>query len=186
MFSTADRPQDYDTTLAEYQASRARYIRAVTSDAERRLMETIGKRREPLREEIGNLTLLAQDRYEGYQVRLKAYAAKAPGRVTASGMLPPSAAERISGINKLYKEAVHAAEEFREINAIIQKRIEKLGEMDWKLRVQVEQHGRDVIAQLETEIGLEGAFRRDPLLGRAHARMLAARARQTTVRDTAI
>lgn len=173
-----DPALDYQAAAAEYHASRARYIRTVTSDVERRLAETIGKRRESLREEISNLTLLAQSRYENYQDALKAYAAKAPSRVTADGLKQPSPPERmISGINKLYKAAALAAEEFREVNDIIKKRKDKLSDLDYKLRTQVEQYGRDLIAQLETERGLEGAFARDPLLGRAHARMLALRQR---------
>lgn len=175
-----DQPTvEYNVAVAEYQASRARYIRTVTSDVEKRLSETIGKRRESLREEISNLTLLAQSRYDIYQLALRSYAAKAPGRVTADGMRRPSPSERmVAGINKLYKAAVQAAEEFREVNDIIKKRKEKLSEVDYKLRVQLEQYGRDLIAQLETESGLEGAFRRDPLLSRAHARMVTARQRQ--------
>jgi hypothetical protein len=177
---------DYQSAVAEYRASRARYIRTVTSNVEQRYLETIGKRRDSLREEITNLTGLAQHRYENYQANLKAYAAKAPSRVTGGGIMPPSPAERmVRGIDKLYKTAVQSADEFREVNDIIRKRKDKLGEIDDKLRAQVEQFGRDLIAQLETETGLEGAFKRDPLLGRAHARMLAARARQTAVPESA-
>lgn len=167
----------YDAALAEYHASRARYIRSVTSGVETRLMASIGERRGPLLEEITNLTVLAHSRYETYQAALTAYAAKAPRRVTAGGLLPPSPAERmIAGVDKLYRAAVKAAEEFREVNDIIKKRKTKLEEMDWKLRVRVEQFGRDLIAQLETPVGLEGAFKRDPLLARAHARMVSAQA----------
>jgi hypothetical protein len=178
-----DGPDD-DAVLAEYQASRARYIRTVTSGVEQRLMETIGKRREPLKEEIANLALLAHNRYEVYQEALKAYKAKAPGRVTATGLQPPSAAERtIRDIDKLYKAAVKAAAEFREIEPIIKKRRTQLTEIDWKLREQVEQYGRSLISQLETKAGLESAFQRDPLLGRAHARMQAAQARRAAIRE---
>jgi hypothetical protein len=176
----------YQSAVAEYHASRARYIRTVTSNVEQRFLETIGKRRDSLREEIANLTDLAQHRYETYQASLKAYAVKAPGRVTGGGIKPPSPTERVvRGIDKLYKTAVQAAEAFREVNDIIRKRKDKLGEIDYKLREQVEQFGRDLIAQLETTTGLEGAFKRDPLLGRAHARMTAARARQVSVLESA-
>ncbi len=169
----------YQSCVAEYQASRARYIRSVTSGVEQRFMETIGRRRDSLREEIANLTELAQHRYDAYQASLKAYAVKAPGRVTGGGIMPPSPTERVvRGIDKLYRNAVQSAEAFREVNDIIRKRKDKLGEIDYKLRQRVEEFGRDLIAQLETESGLAGAFKRDPLLGRAHARMLAARARQ--------
>jgi hypothetical protein len=173
---------DYQSSVAEYHASRARYIRTVTSGVEQRFLESIGKHRDSLRDEIANLTDLAQHRYDTYQSNLKAYAAKAPGRVSGGGIKPPSPTERVvRGIDKLYKTALQSADAFREVNDIIRKRKDKLGEIDFKLRQRVEQFGRDLIAQLETETGLEGAFKRDPLLSRAHARMLAARSRQTSV-----
>jgi hypothetical protein len=176
---------DYDASVREYHASRARYIRSVTADTEKRLMETVAKRRDPLKEEITSLSALARARFDARQTTLKAYAAKAPGRVTNSGLLPPSPAERmIGGIDKLYKTAVKAAEEFSEVNEIIKKRKEKLDQIDNEVRTVLEQHGRELIAQLETPTGLEGAFKRDPLLGRAHARMVAAEARRESVRET--
>jgi hypothetical protein len=173
---------EYDTLVREYHASRARYIRTVTTDTEKKLMETVAKRRDPLKEEINNLQALARARFETRQSTLKAYAAKAPGRVSTSGLQPPSAAERMTGgIDKLYKAAVKAAEEFNEVNEIIKKRKEKLDAIDNEVRTVVEQHGRDLIAQLETPTGLEGAFKRDPLLERAHSRMIAAEARRESV-----
>jgi hypothetical protein len=176
---------DYDASVREYHASRARYIRSVTADTEKRLMETVAKRRDPLKEEITSLSALARARFDVRQTTLKAYAAKAPGRVTNSGLLPPSPAERmIGGIDKLYNAAVKAAEEFSEVNDIIKKRKEKLDQIDNEVRTVLQQHGREVIAQLETPTGLEGAFKRDPLLGRAHARMVAAEARRESVRET--
>jgi hypothetical protein len=185
---STDQPAgDYDASVREYHASRARYIRTVTNDTEKKLMETVAKRRDPIKEEINNLTALARVRFEARQQTLRAYAAKAPGRVTASGLLPPSPAERvIGGIDKLYKTAVKAAEEFNEVNDIIKKRKEKLDKIDDEVRTVLEQHGRDVIAQLETPTGLEGAFKRDPLLERAHARMVAAEARRASIRETSL
>jgi hypothetical protein len=179
------RVPDYDASVREYHASRARYIHTVTADTEKKLMETVAKRREPLKEEITNLTALARARFDARQVTLKAYAAKAPSRVGAGGLLPPSPAERmIGGIDKLYKTAVKAAEEFAEVNDILKKRKEKLEKIDDEVRTVLEQHGRDLIAQLESPTGLEGAFKRDPLLGMAHARMLAAEARRESVRES--
>jgi hypothetical protein len=179
------RVPDYDASVREYHASRARYIRTVTADTEKKLLETVAKRREPLKEEINNLTALARSRFDARQTTLKAYAAKAPGRVTASGLLPPSPAERmIGGIDKLYKTAVKSAEEFSEVNDILKKRKEKLEKIDDEVRTVLEQHGRDLIAQLESPTGLEGAFKRDPLLARAHARMQSAEARRESVRES--
>jgi hypothetical protein len=173
---------EYDASVREYHASRARYIRTVTNDTEKKLLETVAKRRDPLKEEINNLQALARARFDTRQSTLKAYAAKAPGRVSTGGLLPPSAAERMTGgIDKLYKTAVKAAEEFNEVTEIIKKRKEKLDAIDYEVRTVLEQHGRDLIAQLETPTGLEGAFKRDPLLERAHSRMLAAEARRELV-----
>jgi hypothetical protein len=185
--STDQQISDYDVSVREYHASRARYIRTVTADTEKKLWETVAQRRDPLREEINNLAALARSRYESRQSTLKAYSAKAPGRVTAGGLLPPSPTERmVGGIDKLYKAAVKAAEEFNEVNDIIKKRKEKLNEIDSEVRNVLQRHGRDLIGQLETPTGLEGAFKRDPLLGRAHARMLAAEARRESVRESSL
>jgi len=181
---STDHVSDYDASVQEYHASRARYIRTVMADTEKKLMEAAAKRREPLKEEITNLSSLARVRFEARQATLKAYGAKAPSRVSAGGLLPPSPAERtIGGIDKLYKAAVKAAEEFNEVNDIIKKRKEKLDGIDKEVRSVLEQQGRELIAQLETPTGLEGAFKRDPLLERAHTRMVAAEARRASVRD---
>jgi hypothetical protein len=176
---------DQDDSVAEYHASRARYIRTVTGDTEKRLLETVAKRRDPLKEEITSLTALARARYETRQQTLREYKAKAPNRVTATGLLPPSPTERIiPGIDKLFKTAVKAAEEFNEVNEIIKKRKEKLDKIDDEVRTVLEQHTKDIIAQLESPVGLEGAFKRDPLLEQAHKRMLAAEARRASVRSS--
>ena len=175
-----------DDSIAQYHASRARYIRTVTADTEKRLLETIAKRRDPLKEEITNLTALARSRFETRQQTLRDYKAKAPNRVTATGLLPPSPTERvIPGVDKLFKTAVKAAEEFNEVNEIIKKRKDKLDKMDEEVRTVIEQHTRDIIAQLESPVGLEGAFKRDPLLQQAHKRMLAAEARRAAIRNVA-
>jgi hypothetical protein len=175
---------EVEAAVSEYHSSRARYIRTVTSDVEKRLMESIGKRRAPLMEEITNLTTLAHARFDAYQTALKAYGAKAPSRVTAAGLQAPGPTERmIGGIDKLYKAALKAADEYNEVNAIIKKRRDSLDEVDKKMREQVEKYGHDLIAQLETPAGLEAAFKRDPLLGRAHARMLQAQAHVASIRE---
>lgn len=174
-----------DPAIAEYHASRARYIRTITSGAEKRLLDTVGKRRDPLVEEISNLTVLAHARFETYQAALKAYSAKAPGRVKAGAIAAPMPNDRlIAGVDKLYKAALKAAEEYREVENIVKKRKEKLEEMDRRMREQIELVGRDLIAQLETPSGLEAAFKRDPLLGRAYARMQAAEGRRNAVRES--
>ena len=105
-------------------------------------MDTVAKRREPIKAEITNLTALARARFEARQLTLREYAAKAPGRVSAGGLLPPSPAERvIGGIDKLYKTAVKAAEEFNEVNDIIKKRKEQLDKIDEEVRTLLESTG---------------------------------------------
>ncbi len=49
---STDQISDYDGCVREYHASRARYIRTVTADTEKRLMETYAKRRDPIKLEI--------------------------------------------------------------------------------------------------------------------------------------
>jgi hypothetical protein len=172
---------EYDAAVKEYHASRARYIRTVTGDTEKKLLETVASRRAPLTEEIANLTSLARIRFEARQEMLKRYAASAPGRVTAGGLLPPLPTDRNSG--PLYKAAVKASMEFAEVNEILKKRKEKLDQIDAEVRTVIEKHGNDVIAALESQKGLEGAFQRDPLLERAYTRMKALEARREAARD---
>ena len=180
--AAAETP-DYDDSVAQYLASRARYIRTVTGDTEKRLFETVAKRRDPLKEEIANLTLFARVQFDKRQQTLRDYKAKAPNRVTATGLLPPSTTERvIPGIDKLFKTAVKAAEEFNEVNGMIKKRKEQIDKIDEEVRTVLKQRTSDIIAQLETPVGLEGAFKRDPLLEQAYKRMLAAEARRESVR----
>jgi hypothetical protein len=94
-------------------------------------------------------------------------------------MQPPGPG--MQGADKLFKAAVKAAEEFAEVNDILKKRKEKLEAIDTEVRNVLEKHGRDLIAALESPQGLEGAFKRDPLLERAHSRMMAAEARRASV-----
>ena len=179
------KPSEYDTAVKEYHASRARYIYTLTADAEKKLHEAVEKRRAPLSEEINNLTALAKMRYENRQQVLREYSAKAPGRVTASGLLPPSPAERMTpGIDRLYKTAVKASEEFAEVNEIIKKKKAQLEKIDNDMRDALEKHNSEIIAALESPRGLEGAFKRDPLLERAYNRMQAATARRNAVLES--
>ncbi|HEV8020359.1 MAG TPA: hypothetical protein VGP41_03785 [Candidatus Lustribacter sp.] len=161
--------QDHDDiTIAEYHASRARYIRSVTADVQARLMAAVENRRAPLVSELNDLTILARDRNDIYRAAVAAYRST-PG--------PKSAG--------LQKAALKAAADYKELEAIVKKRREALDAIDRRLRVEIEQYGRELIGQLETPGGLESAFKRDPLLARAHARMLAAQARRTVVLESA-
>lgn len=157
-----------DGSIAEYQASRTRFIRSVTADVQARLMASVEKRRAPLITELNDLTVLGRDRNETYRAAVAAY--KTTTGAKSAG---------------LQKAALKAAAEYKEVEAIIKKRREALEAIDRRLRVEIEQYGRELINQLETPAGLEAAFKRDPLLGRAHARMLAAQARRGAILESA-
>ena len=172
------RALDSDASVTEYHASRARYVRTLTSDLENRLQATIGAQRKLLAEECANLTRLAQNRNDAYQRALRTYSEKVPRRVTSDGLAAPSPLERLNaGVDKLYRAAARAAEEYREVSEMIEKRQAKLEAIDRQMRAELEHFSRALAAQLETPAGREAAFRRDPLLARAHARMQAAGAR---------
>src|SRR5271163_5129642 len=121
-----------DGIIAEYHASRARFIRSVTADVEARLMAAVEKRRAPLVAEISNLTVLAHDRHETYRAGVAAYKATTGAKSAA-----------------LQKAALKAAAEYKEVEAIIKKRREALDAIDRRLRVEIEQYGRELINQLE-------------------------------------
>jgi hypothetical protein len=154
-----------------YELSRARYIRTVTSDAEQKLIDAGGKRRDALRAEMGNLQTLARARLEARTAAMRAYAAKCPGRVNASGPLAPLPTSAFSGAEKLYRAALTANEEFNEIKDILVKRGEQLDEIEKDLRQRLADFNANLVQMLETPDGLANAFRRDPLLERAHTRM---------------
>ena len=90
----------------------------------------------------------------------------------------------VTGIGKLYKAATAAADEYREVTEIIKKRKEQPRRDRLEAPRENRTVRRDLIAQLETKAGLDAAFRRDPLLSRAHARMLASKARKDHVQAT--
>jgi hypothetical protein len=166
--------QEAEAAIREYEFSRDRYFHTLRADAEEKVLATVVKRREKLNEEIDNLRALTKIRGDARAVALKAYAQRCPGRVTATSLLPPAATDRLSGADKLFKAAVKAAEEFAEVNDILRKRREALEAIDAEMRTVLQKHNEDLIRFLETPTGLENAFKRDPLLGRAHARMKAA------------
>jgi hypothetical protein len=108
--------------------------------------------------------------------------------VSATSLLPPAPTDRVGnfGVDKLFKSAVKAAEDFNEVNEILRKRRESLDVIDTEMREVLQKHNEDLIAFLETPDGLANAFKRDPLLGQAHARMKAAIAARDEARSRAL
>jgi hypothetical protein len=143
-------------------------------------MQSVERRRDKLIEEIENLRLLALARGDARAEAVKAYGQRCPARVTPTSLLPPTAGDRVGNfaVDRLFKAAVKAAEEFNEVNDLLRKRRAALGDIDVELRTVLQKHNDDLIRALETPDGLANAFKRDPLLGHAHARMKAALARR--------
>lgn len=144
------------------------------------MQEAVCKRRDLLNEEVQNLTLLVKSRHATREQTLRDYAQKCPGRVTSAGVpLPPGGVA--FGADKLYRAAVKSADEFTEANELLRKRRESLEQLNGELQRKMQKYHAQLIRQLETPDGLANAFRLDPLLERAHARMRAATPRPPEV-----
>jgi hypothetical protein len=176
--------QEADAAIREYELSRDRYFVTLRADAEEKVRASVVKRTGKLSEEIENLRSLARIRNDARAIALKAYAERCPGRVTATSLLPPSPTDHIAGADKLFKAAVKAAEEFAEVNDILKKRREAMEAIETEMRATLRKHNEDLVRFLETPSGLENAFKRDPLLGRAYARMKAAIAQRDALAAT--
>jgi malate synthase len=164
-----------EAAIREYEISRDRYLQTIIADAEARVSKSFARRRDKLSEEIENLRGLGRIRADARSAAVKAYQQRCPTRVSAASLLPPTPADRVAnpGVDKLFKAAVKAAEEFNEINEMMRKRREMLEAIDQETRDHVRKYQEEVITLLETPDGLANAFKRDPLLGQAHARMKA-------------
>jgi Skp family chaperone for outer membrane proteins len=176
-----------EAAIREYEFSRDRYMHTLRADAEAKVLATVTHRREKLMEEVNNLRALARIRSDARAEAMKAYAQRCPGRVSATSFLPPSAADKVGnfGVDKLFKAAVKANEEMTEVSEILKKRRDALDAIDTEMKAVLAKHYEDLIRALETPTGLENAFKRDPLLGRAHARMKAAIERRDALRNAA-
>jgi hypothetical protein len=173
-----------DEAIRKYELSRDRYMQTIRADAEDKVVQSVSKRRQKLIEEIDNLRNLAKLRADQRTEAVKAYAQRCPTRVSATSLLPPGPTDRVGnfGVDKLFKTAVKAAEDFNEVNEILRKRRESLELIDSEMRDVLQKHNDDLIAFLETPDGLANAFKRDPLLAQAHARMKAAIAQRDAMR----
>lgn len=167
--------QDADAAIREYEFSRDRYMYTLRTAAEEQVMKTVGPRREKLNGEIENLRVLSRVRAETRTDAVKAYAQRFPSRVQGTAFLPPSPTDRVGGgADKLFKSAMKAHEELNEVTDILKRRREALDTLETEMRAILQKRNEELIRILETPEGLENAFKRDPLLGRAHARMKAA------------
>ena len=174
--------QEAANAINEYQLSRDRYMSTLKAAAEEQVMKAIGPRRDKLTGEIENLQTLARIRNDTRTEAVKAYGQRCPARVKGSAFVPPGPAERAGGADKLFKAAMKAHEEFNEVNEILKKRRDALEALTSEARAILQKRYDDLIGMLETPSGLENAFKRDPLLGRAHSRMQAAIAQRDALR----
>jgi hypothetical protein len=182
----AKAAQEAEAAIHEYEFSRDRYMHSLRVAAEEQVAKAVGPRREKLAQEIENLRSLVRVRSEARTEAVKAYAQRCPGRVQGTAFLPPAPTDRVGnfGVDKLFKAAMKAHEELTEVNEILKKRREALDALDTEMRSILQKRNEDLIKMLETPVGLENAFKRDPLLGRAHARMKAAVAQRDALRGT--
>ena len=103
-----------EATIGAYESAKLRYIRAITQDAEAKLREAFGKRREAINDEIANLRGLAKTRSEAASAAAQRYAVKLPHRVRKTGVRAPSIWERIitfNSVDRFYRAAAKAADE---------------------------------------------------------------------------
>ncbi len=167
--------QDADAAIREYEFSRDRYMYALRAAAEEAVMKSVAPRRDKLNGEIENLRVLSRLRADTRTDAVKAYAQRCPSRVQGTAFLPPGPTDRVGGgAEKLFKSAMKAHEELTEVTDILKKRREALDTLETEMRAILQKRNEELIRMLETPEGLENAFKRDPLLGRAHARMKAA------------
>jgi len=166
--------QDADAAIREYEFSRDRYMYALRVAAEEAVVKSVAPRRDKLNSEIENLRVLSRLRADTRAEAVKAYAQRCPSRVQGTAFLPPGPADRVGGADKLFKTAMKAHEDLTEVTDILKKRREALDTLETEMRAILQKRNEELIRMLETPDGLENAFKRDPLLSRAYARMKAA------------
>ncbi|HEY5349745.1 MAG TPA: hypothetical protein VIJ64_08425 [Candidatus Lustribacter sp.] len=162
-----------EAAIGAYESAKLRYIRAITQDAEVKLREAFGKRREAINDEIANLRSVAKLRSEAATVAAQKYAAKLPHRVRKTGVRPPSFWERLVTLNAVarsYRTAAAAAEEFDEINELLRKRRDRLDAMERETRRSIYLREEAVRKKLQTPEGL-AAMHADPMVKAAFAKM---------------
>jgi hypothetical protein len=162
-----------EATISAYESAKLRYIRAITQDAETKLREAFGKRREAINDEISNLRSLAKTRGDSAAAAAQRYAVKLPHRVRKTGVRPPSFWERLmtfNSVDKFYRSAQKAAEELDEVNELLRKRRDRLDAMERETRRSIYLREEAVRKKLQTPEGL-AALHADPMVKAAFAKM---------------
>ncbi len=159
--------------ISAYESAKLNYIRGITQDAENKLREAFGKRREEVNDEIANLRELVKARQETANAAAQKYAQKLPHRVRKTGVRPPSMWERLVTFNRVarwYGDAAQAAEELDEANDLLRKRRDKLDAMERETRRSIYLREEAVRKKLQTPEGL-AALHADPMVRAAFAKM---------------
>jgi hypothetical protein len=162
-----------EAAISAYESAKLRYIRAITQDAETKLREAFGKRREAINDEISNLRDLAKTRQAAAEKAAARYAVKLPHRVRKSGVRPPSFWERLrtfNGVDAPYRAAQKTAEELDEVNDLLRKRRDRLDAMERETRRSIYLREEAVRKKLQTPEGL-AALHADPMVKAAFAKM---------------
>jgi hypothetical protein len=162
-----------EAAISAYESAKLRYIRAITQDAETKLREAFGKRREAINDEITGLRDLAKLRSEAAERAASKYALKLPHRVRKSGVRPPSFWERLvsfNAVDKPFRLAEKTAEELEEVNDLLRKRRDRLEAMERETRRSIYLREEAVRKKLQTPEGL-AALHADPMVKAAFAKM---------------
>jgi hypothetical protein len=165
--------QNDEAVIGAYESAKLRYIRSITQDAETKLRESFGKRREEISTEITNLRDLAKVRTDAAVAAAARYAKKLPHRVRKNGVSPPSLWERIKTFNAVegvYGIAQRAALELEEVNDLLRKRRDRLDAMERETRRSIYLREEAVRKKLQTPEGL-AALHADPMVKAAFVKM---------------
>lgn len=162
-----------EETINAYESAKLRYIRAITQDAEAKLREAFGKRREAINDEIGNLRQLQKQRSDAAAAAAQRYAVKLPHRVRKTGVKAPSFWERLlsfNAVDRYYRAAQKAQDELEEVNELLRKRRDRLDAMERETRRSIYLREEAVRKKLQTPEGL-AALHADPMVKAAFAKM---------------
>jgi hypothetical protein len=162
-----------EAAIGAYESAKLRYIRAITQDAETKLREAFGKRREAINDEISALRELSKTRSDAAERAAARYAVRLPHRVRKSGVRPPSFWERLMSFNSidvLYRTAQRTAEELDDVNDLLRKRRDRLDAMERETRRSIYLREVAVRKKLQTPEGL-AALHADPMVKAAFAKM---------------
>ena len=162
-----------ESAINAYESAKLNYIRSITQDAENKLREAFGKRREEINDEISNLRELAKSRQDAASAAAQKYAQKLPHRVRKTGVRPPSIWERLmtfNAVERWYRKAAEAADECDEVNELLRKRRDQLDAMERETRRSIYLREEAVRKKLQTPDGL-AALHADPMVRAAFAKM---------------